>query len=43
MEEMLKYVAQNKHLGFKQIVANIEQKYNVNKKQEKQIADALKS
>ena len=26
MEEMLKYVAQNKHLGFKQIVANIEQK-----------------
>ena len=43
MEEMLKYVVQNKHLGFKQIVANIEQKYNVNKKQEKQIADALKS
>ena len=43
MEEMLKYVAQNKHLGFKQIVANIEQKYNVNKKQENQIADALKS
>ena len=43
MEEMLKYVVQNKHLGFKQIVANIEEKYNVNKKQERQIAEALKS
>ena len=43
MDDMLMYVAKNKHLGLKQIVANIEQRYNVNKKQEKQIADALKS
>jgi len=43
MVEMLDYVARNKKLGFKQIVANIEQKYNVNKKQEKQISDALNS
>ena len=43
MAEMLDYVAKNKKLGFKQIVANIEQKYNVNKKQEKQINDALNS
>ena len=43
MVEMLDYVAKNKKLGFKQIVANIEQKYNVNKKQEKQISDALNS
>ena len=43
MGEMLDYVAKNKKLGFKQIVANIEQKYNVNKKQEKQISDALNS
>ena len=43
MIEMLDYVSRNKKLGFKQIVANIEQKYNVNKKQEKQINDALKS
>jgi len=35
MEEMLNYVAKNKHLGFKQIVANIETRYNVNKEQEK--------
>ena len=43
MIEMLDYVSRNKKLGFKQIVANIEQKYNVNKKQEKQISDALNS
>lgn len=35
MEEMLNYVAKNKHLGFEQIVANIETRYNVNKEQEK--------
>jgi hypothetical protein len=43
MDDMLMYVAKNKHLGLKQIVANIEQRYNVNKKQEKQINDVLKS
>tara|TARA_R110000822_G_scaffold1869_1_gene8667 strand:+ start:2398 stop:3003 length:606 start_codon:yes stop_codon:yes gene_type:complete len=43
MFDMLNYVAENKSLGLKQLVANIEQKYNVNKKQEKQIADTLKS
>tara|TARA_R110000803_G_scaffold4911_10_gene16369 strand:+ start:1148 stop:1753 length:606 start_codon:yes stop_codon:yes gene_type:complete len=43
MLDMLNYVAENKSLGLKQLVANIEQKYNVNKKQEKQIADTLKS
>lgn len=43
MEEMLDYVVKNKKLGLKQIVANIEQKYNVNKKQEKQINDAINS
>jgi hypothetical protein len=43
MFDMLNYVKENKQLGLKQLVANIEQKYNVNKKQEKQIADALKS
>jgi hypothetical protein len=35
MAEMLKYVAQNKHLGFDQLVANIETRYNVNKEQQK--------
>ena len=35
MEEMLNYVANNKELGFEQIVANIETRYNVNKEQEK--------
>tara|TARA_Y100001937_G_scaffold49156_1_gene68515 strand:- start:503 stop:1003 length:501 start_codon:yes stop_codon:yes gene_type:complete len=43
MFDMLNYVKENKQLGLKQLVANIEQKYNVSKKQEKQIADALKS
>ena len=43
MFDMLNYVKENKQLGLKQLIANIEQKYNVNKKQEKQIADALKS
>lgn len=43
MFDMLNYVKENKQLGLKQLVANIEQKYNVSKKQEKQIAEALKS
>ena len=43
MMDMLKYVAENKELGLKQLVANIEQKYHVNKTQEKEIAKVLKS
>ena len=41
--DMLKYVAENKELGLKQLVANIEQKYHVTKTQEKEIAKVLKS
>jgi hypothetical protein len=43
MMDMLKYVAENKELGLKQLVANIEQKYHVTKTQEKEIAKVLKS
>jgi len=43
MMDMLKYVAENKELGLKQLVANIEQKYHVNKTKEKEIAKVLKS
>tara|TARA_R110000822_G_scaffold248491_1_gene376121 strand:+ start:1220 stop:1831 length:612 start_codon:yes stop_codon:yes gene_type:complete len=43
MMDMLKYVAQNKELGLKQLVANIEQKYHVTKTQEGEIAKVLKS
>ena len=37
MFDMLKYVKDHKHLGFEQVVANIQEKYNVNKAQEKKI------
>jgi len=37
MFDMLKYVSDHKHLGFEQVVANIQEKYNVNKAQEKKI------
>jgi hypothetical protein len=43
MMDMLKYVAENKELGLRQLVANIEQKYHVTKTQEKEIAKVLKS
>ena len=43
MVDMLKYVAENKELGLRQLVANIEQKYHVTKTQEKEIAKVLKS
>jgi len=43
MMDMLKYVAENKELGLKQLVANIEQKYHVTKTQEKEIAKVIKS
>jgi hypothetical protein len=43
MMDMLRYVAENKELGLKQLVANIEQKYHVTKTQEKEIAKVLKS
>ena len=43
MMDMLRYVAENKELGLKQLVANIEQKYHVTKTQEKEIANVLKS
>tara|TARA_R110002074_G_scaffold26151_6_gene77203 strand:- start:28605 stop:29216 length:612 start_codon:yes stop_codon:yes gene_type:complete len=43
MMDMLRYVAQNKELGLKQLVANIEQKYHVTKTQEGEIAKVLKS
>ena len=43
MMDMLRYVAENKELGLKQLVANIEQKYHVTKTQEGEIAKVLKS
>jgi len=43
MMDMLRYVAENKEIGLKQLVANIEQKYHVTKTQEKEIAKVLKS
>jgi len=43
MMDMLKYVAENKELGLRQLVANIEQKYHVTATQEKEIAKVLKS
>ena len=42
MFDMLKYVSDHKHLGFEQVVANIQEKYNVNKEQEKKIRAELK-
>tara|TARA_R110001592_G_scaffold64481_1_gene198181 strand:+ start:1069 stop:1680 length:612 start_codon:yes stop_codon:yes gene_type:complete len=43
MMDMLRYVAENKELGLKRLVANIEQKYHVTKTQEGEIAKVLKS